>query len=135
MWEILAIILVAGLIGGYAGHLESMFPGTANPPPNSDSSETPSPTPQPDLKADLLIGLVASACVPALLKIMKVDLIDAIIKDPKNDGNWLYLAGLCLVAAYASRTFLSNFSNKVLKQQVAQLQAMVSELKMNRPIS
>jgi hypothetical protein len=147
IFEILVVILAAGLVGGYAGYLESLFPSTTPPPsPNTTLSDA-TPTPQPNLKADLIIGVVASACVPALLRLVSSPLANDIFNTAASKGctsncpaspeiNLLYLAGLCLVAAYASRTFLSNFTNKLLALKVAQLQNSVNrmEARLNAPV-
>lgn len=153
IWAIITVIVIAGLAGGYAGYLQSLLPDTPPAPSPgknnggntdiNDPSETPT-TPKPNLQADLFIGVVASACVPALLRLTNSDFAKELFYDiPLNaaanacknncapinhNTSLLYLAGLCLVAAYTARTFLNNFATKFMAQKVAQLQASVNRI-------
>jgi len=93
------IILISGLIGGYA---------------NFHRFEENSEFKNFNLRKSLLTGLVASATVPLFLNMVSSDLL----KDASVQGSeykYFIFAGFCLVAAFFSNRFLQSVSDKVIQ--------------------
>ncbi|GEM_PF-3851159 len=121
LW-IVGVMLIAGLVGGAAGHLNTQSAPSGDAPPAG-----------PPWKADVLIGLVAALCVPIFLLITQSKLMDNLWSDAQAgklpDLNLVYLAGFCLIAAFYSRSFLQSVSNQVIRQEQKALKAETKNLK------
>ena len=119
---LLAVILLAGLIGGYAQYL-TMAPPVAEPAAPGEPG-TPAQAPVARSLAQLLVlGVVAAACVPLFLSLVESKLIETILRGTGVDFQQLLIfAGFCLVAAFSSRRFIDALSNSVL-QRLEQVEA------------
>jgi hypothetical protein len=130
---VLAVILAAGLIGGWAAYLAGIGPGTA---------AVDRPVDRRTPLRFLVMGCVASACVPLFLSLVQSNLITTIFGSGSAPPfeQYLVLAGLCLIAAFSARAFLESVSRRVLRdledvkekqhdiqQQVAQTAEIVDE--------
>ena len=105
---LVGIILVTGLIGGGAAWLSEPQPPSADPP-----------LPSPPLKRFLLLGLIAAACVPLFLSLLKSGLVDGIIKSPAQAPAYEYyliFIGLCLIAAFSARRFIDSITAQVIRR-------------------
>lgn len=109
------LILVAGLVGGWAAHLAISAPVPAKP------GDPPQPPP-PSLLADIVIGVTAAFCVPVFLTLTQSKILTEALTAPKPNENFFYLVSFCLIAAFSSRAFLQRISAQVL-QKVEQKQS------------
>lgn len=124
------IIILAGVLGGWAAYL------TASPDASDANREQ-----RKRLLRFLVVGCVASACVPLFLSLVQSDLLKAIFDAPRPAFQQdLVLLGLCLVAAFSARAFLESVSRRILRdledvkeqqqnlqQQVVQTAELVDE--------
>ena len=94
----LLIMAVAALIGGAAAYL------TRDVTADGES----------ELKTlfwrFILLGVVAAACVPLFLSLVKSRIMESILTDNQHNHleSYLIFTGLCLVAAYSARTFITS---------------------------
>ena len=101
----LLIMAVAALIGGAAAYL------TRDVTADGES----------ELKTlfwrFILLGVVAAACVPLFLSLVKSRIMESILTDNQHNQleSYLIFTGLCLVAAYSARTFITSLSQRVLQ--------------------
>ena len=106
--HLIAIILGTGLLGGAAAWFSEPQAGPADPP-----------LPTPPLKRFLFLGVVAAACVPLFLSLLKSGLIDGIFKAPANAPAYEYyliFIGLCLIAAVSARRFIDSITAQLIKR-------------------
>lgn len=109
---VLMIIIVAGLIGGWAGYLTD---------PISSGNE-PDTAKKHACKRYLVLGLVAAGSVPLFLSVLQSNLVTTIFT-PKKDGTadivpfaeFLIFAGFCLIAAVSARAFLDSMTRRLMK--------------------
>jgi len=102
-----AIIIVAGVVGGIAAYL------------TEDKATFPAGVSSRKLVARyLMLGLVASASMPLFLSLVRSEIMASIITDQHGDRfqSYLVFTGLCLIAAYSARTFITSISQRVLQQ-------------------
>lgn len=125
---VITIILVAGLFGGFAGYL-SEGPAARRP-------DEPHPLPR-----FLVLGIVASACVPLFLSLIQSALVETVFAPggvttapvPQPYVAYLTFLGMCLVAAFSAKRFLVSLSRQVLQrveslnQRADQVEAKVQE--------
>lgn len=108
------IILAAGLVGGLAAHTVA---GRSNNPEGGAAV-------QPAMQEFLLLGVVAAACVPLFLSLLKSQLLADIFKVTGADGKaipmayepYLIFLGLCLIAAFSARRFIDTVSSQVFQR-------------------
>ena len=109
-WVLLAvasIIAAAGLIGGYAAFLAEDRRLVAD---EGDGA--------PRRLRFLILGVVAAACVPLFLSLVRSDVINVIISD-RNGGrleSLLVFIGLCLIAAFSARAFIDSLTKQALQR-------------------
>lgn len=106
--HLIAIILATGLIGGTAAWLSEPRPGPDDPP-----------VPEPLLKRFLFLGVVAAACVPLFLSLLKSGLITGIFRAPDSAPayeDYLIFIGLCLVAAVSARRFIDSITQQLIRR-------------------
>lgn len=101
------LIAVGGLVGGYAAYLAEER--GSSEPANSSGSRT---------LRFLVLGLVASACVPLFLSLVRSDILSEIFTDANNKRleSCLVFVGLCLIAAFSARSFIDSISQRILQQ-------------------
>jgi hypothetical protein len=97
---IAAIIILAGLLGGYVNYLLSP---TTNSSPNRF-----------EIRKSLFLGLVASATVPLFLNTVSSELLQN--ADLTHYVNFFIFGGFCLIAAVYSARFLQSLGENVLRQ-------------------
>ena len=106
---IAAITIAAGLLGGVAAFLTE----PVVEPPESESKRRV-------LTRALLLGVLAAACVPLFLSLVRSELIKKIFSDvppgPPAFEEYLIYIGLCIVAAISSRSFIASVTQRVLQQ-------------------
>lgn len=108
------LIIAAGLVGGLAAHTVS----TRSKNPDEAA------TAQATMPEFLLLGMIASACVPLFLSLLKSQLINDIFKTVGADGKplppayepYLIFLGLCLIAAFSARRFIDTVSSQVFQR-------------------
>lgn len=111
-----AIILVAGLLGGYLNFLRTR--DTITLAPNGE------PTAHKNYALLCLVGgVVAAALIPLFLKIIQSNLLE----DKGNNISYMVFAGFCLIAAIFSNTFIDTLSKQVF-QQLDEVKAKVKEV-------
>ncbi|HEY5724069.1 MAG TPA: YEATS-associated helix-containing protein [Allosphingosinicella sp.] len=106
--HLIAIILGAGILGGAAAWLSEPRAGPDDPPLGA-----------PPLRRFLFLGVVAAACVPLFLSLLKSGLIDGIFKAPANAPAYEYyliFIGLCLIAAVSARRFIDSITAQLIKR-------------------
>jgi DNA-binding MarR family transcriptional regulator len=112
VFAIAFIIVAMGLLGGWAAFLAEV--------PNGSPVETK----QAPLKRFLVLGVVAAACVPLFLSLLKSDVVRAIFATADQAGNpvppayesYLIFIGLCLIAAFSARAFITSISKQVMQR-------------------
>jgi len=104
IWSV-AIIVIAGVIGGFAALL------SRDPATDPDAGFSP-------FLRYLMLGLVASACVPLFLSLVRSGIMTSILSNDHNDRlqSYLIFAGLCLLAAFLGRRFIDDLSQRVLQK-------------------
>ncbi|MFD1612958.1 YEATS-associated helix-containing protein [Sphingomonas tabacisoli] len=123
IWNVIAIIVVAGLVGGWAAYLVegSNARTIAGAGLNQNA---PNPAGRP-LVQFLLLGAIASACVPLFLSLVKSGLVASVFATRlAADGktpilpyeDYLVFTGLCLIAAFSARNFIESVSKQVLQK-------------------
>lgn len=102
-----AIIVVGGLVGGFAAFLTE-DPDADLPPGGSRRR----------VFRFLMLGLVAAACVPLFLSLVRSEIMQSILATSSDDRleSYLVFGGLCLIAAYSARSFITSISQRVLQQ-------------------
>lgn len=117
VYIVATIILLTGLVGGLAAYL-------ARPAEDPGGRRT--------LARFLLLGVVAAACVPLFLSLLKSDVVRNIFTSLAADGktalppayeSYLIFIGLCLIAAFSSRRFIESVSNQVLERRLDEVNA------------
>ena len=100
VWGLLAIMLLAGLLGGAINHFLMQ----------EDAATAPSA----HMGRNLIVGVGASFLVPLFLNMVSSDLV----KEPAAGDYFPFLvfAGFCLVAAISSRAFIRTLSDRVLRE-------------------
>ena len=126
VWTVIAIILITGLLGGWASHLSiSLTESQSNWP--EDASRTQKNRRVPRCLAHLVLGVVAAFTVPLFLSLIRSDLMTNILVQSisKEYSDFFILGGFCLIAGFSSRTFVDSLSAKVaaLGQQVQRASA------------
>jgi hypothetical protein len=108
LWTALVIMLLAGVIGGFAAYLTD----------DQDPAATGGTVVPKQRLRFLMLGLVASACVPLFLSLVRSEIMTSILTN--SDGNrlesFLAFAGFCLLAAFLGRRFIDTLSERVLQQ-------------------
>lgn len=108
---VIGIILASGLIGGVAAYLTDV----AAPADGEKRASSP-----PWFRF-VLLGIIAAACVPLFLSLVKSRLLGDIFASDANPFEpILVFTGLCLIAAFSARAFIDSISRRVL-QQVEQI--------------
>lgn len=105
---LLGIMLITGLIGGYANFLNS-------------------PKEERNLMRSLVMGLVATIAIPLFLKVVDSNILN---QSPADVVNYFVYAGCCVLAAFYSARFLEGLSSRVLQnlqQQVDRNSEAVQE--------
>lgn len=108
LWVLLAIIVIAGLLGGWAAYLLDFV----------SSDEGPAPLKRHALIRYLVLGVIAAAVVPLFLSVLQSALIESIFKSNAETipfANFFVFAGFCLVAALSARAFLDTVSRQVMR--------------------
>jgi hypothetical protein len=100
---VVAIIIVSGLVGGWAAHLTS-----------NDAVEG---EPRRPRHPYLLLGVIAAGCVPLFLSLIQSNLVDDIFtaRGEQPFKEYLVFVGLCLIAAFSARSFIESVSRRVLR--------------------
>jgi hypothetical protein len=100
---VVAIIIVSGLVGGWAAHLTS-----------NDAVEG---EPRRARHPYLLLGVIAAGCVPLFLSLIQSNLVDDIFtaRGEQPFKEYLVFVGLCLIAAFSARSFIESVSRRVLR--------------------
>jgi hypothetical protein len=110
---VVAFIIVAmGLLGGWAAFLAEV--------PSDDNVESR----RAPLRRFLVLGVVAAACVPLFLSLLKSDVVRQIFTARDGAGNsvppayesYLIFIGLCLIAAFSARAFITSISKQVMQR-------------------
>lgn len=103
---IAAIIVVCGLVGGYAAFMSEE---KADP----DGADV-----IPSALRFLLLGIVAAACVPLFLSLVRSEVVTVILTNRSGQRleSYLVFIGLCLIAAFSSRRFIESVSQRILQQ-------------------
>ena len=103
---VIAIIIGGGLLGGLAAFLVER---------EGSAQAAAANTVAPSLLRFLVMGIVASACVPLFLSLVKSGLFDNMIAAKGAENSFIF-AGLCLIAAFVSRQFLDTVSRQLIRQ-------------------
>ena len=121
IWTVVAIILMAGLFGGWASYLSTSFSESRSLWPEDASLAQKNGRARLCL-AHLVLGVVAAFTVPLFLSLIRSDLMTNIMVQSfsKEYSDLFDLGGFCLVAGFSSRSFVDSLSAKVaaLGQQV-----------------
>jgi ABC-type multidrug transport system fused ATPase/permease subunit len=114
---VVILILIGGLVGGYAAYLAEDRKAIAV------VGET-----APGKLRFLVLGLVASACVPLFLSLVRSDILGEIFTNGRGERleSYLVFVGLCLIAAFSARAFITSISQRIL-QQVEQAGAQAEQ--------
>ncbi len=108
-----AVMLSAGLLGGYGGYL-------LGPP---DPAELPGDKRNWYLKRSLVLGVVAAFIVPIFLRLFAVATsLEAkgsflVTTDP-DTSTWLLFFGFCLIASVSSQRFISKVTDALLAEAI-----------------
>ena len=108
--HLVLIIVVAGILGGVAAWLSEPVP---------DDGSEPRMRPARAWYQYIFLSMVAAACVPLFLSLLKSGLIDGIFKAPREVPayeNYLIFIGLCLVAAVSARRFIDSITAQLIKR-------------------
>jgi hypothetical protein len=101
--DLVAVMAVAGLIGGSLSHFLSLSDGKSHN--------------WTDLGISVLLGIVASVLIPLFLNTISSTLVtDLMSGKDGSPGDMLIFIGFCLLAAISSRKFISSLSEKVLRE-------------------
>jgi YEATS-Like-Associating Three TM/Sugar-specific transcriptional regulator TrmB len=102
---VLMIIAIGGAIGGFAAYLTA--------PKDAEKKEGDTNS----LGRYMLLGLMASGCVPLFLSLVQSDLVKGLFGTGRSlpFEKYLVFLGLCLIAAFSARTFLESVSRRVLR--------------------
>ena len=110
--SVIAIIAGAGLVGGWAAYLVE-----DRRSPEDDRRR---------LRRFLVLGVIAAACVPLFLSLVRSQLTQAMFDEnvnPDTSNRWpiyyesyLVFSGICLIAAFSARRFIDSISKQVLRQ-------------------
>jgi YLATT-like protein len=111
---VVLIILVAGLVGGLAAHVVA------------ERAQTPGDglRDRAAMREFLLLGIIAAACVPLFLSLLKSQMLTDIFRTTATDGTpnlpafepYLIFLGLCLIAAFSARRFIDTVSSQVFQR-------------------
>lgn len=108
---VVAIIVGAGLIGGLAAFLAEAR--SSDEPPLRTSGRF------------LMLGIIAAACVPLFLSLVRSQVTQGMFDNTYNDKgsrfpiyyeSYLVFAGICLIAAFSARKFIDSVSKQVLQR-------------------
>lgn len=117
--NVVMIMLFSGLLGGAAAYLVD---GANRKDALSAIGEARPIREQPLLRF-LLLGVIAAACVPLFLSLVKSALMTSIFKIAEPGAvavapyeDYLIFAGMCLIAAFSARTFIDSVSKQVLRK-------------------
>ena len=111
-WTILVvvvIILIAGAAGGWAAYL-------SQPQRQARVGRDP---PALSRSVFIVLGIVAAACVPLFLSLLKSSLLSDVFKAGASTSSYesyLVFAGLCLVAAFSSRRFIETVTDQIIRK-------------------
>ena len=99
---IIAVLLLAGLLGGLANHLMNA---------RSDPEHA-------SWKESIVVGIAASFMVPLFLNMISSDLLGRIVGGDAGEQveGLLLLAGFSIAAAVSSRAFVASLSARVLRE-------------------
>jgi hypothetical protein len=110
IFNLLAIILVCGIIGGIGNTLRE------------NGVET-----KIYLK-NIVLGIIASLTVPLFLQLVSSAIITEIISSDKNHlSNYLVFAGFCVIASFSAISFLTSISGRVLQNMKEDIKNLKSE--------
>src|SRR5687768_11800334 len=107
--HLVLIIAASGILGGLAAWL-------SEPAPDDDTDSQARPA--RGWHQYVFLSIVAAACVPLFLSLLKSGLIDGIFKAPAEAPayeNYLIFIGLCLVAAVSARRFIDSITQQLIK--------------------
>jgi YLATT-like protein len=109
------IIVLAGFFGGFAAYLTD--PASARKSGEARSRRA--------LMRFIVLGIIASACVPLFLSLIQSGLVGKIFSGVPGQRTgssrqpfeeYLTFVGLCLLAAISARRFLDSLSRQILKR-------------------
>jgi hypothetical protein len=106
---LVAITLIAGSVGGWAAYLAEPAP---TPPAVAEPKDRL-------LRRLLVLGVIAAACVPLFLSLLKSQLLEAVLRGSRSAGaleSYLIFTGLCLIAAFSARRFIDTVTQQVLRR-------------------
>ena len=113
MQQLIIVMIVTGVAGGFAGYFISLDRGTAKPEPSEAASAK---IVAPWFKY-VFLGIIAAFIVPLFLSLAKSDLVTDIIKDSTAaSSDLLIFAGFCLIAATSSQAFIQSLSDRILRE-------------------
>lgn len=100
------IILFAGIVGGWAAYLTA-----------GQTRDGSFKSPVSRLRF-ILLGVVASACVPLFLSLVQSNLVSAIFTADRAHPfeQYLVFLGLCLIAAFSARSFIDSISRRIIRE-------------------
>lgn len=108
-WIIIGIMLFSGFLGGFGNYLMLKKQESENPHQGNL------------LIRSIVLGLIASFCVPLFLKTISSNLLDKPVSTNQGgilfNSNYFVLAGFCLLASVLSKQFLESLYEKVIKAQ------------------
>lgn len=114
---LIGIIIVMGLLGGISKYMWLK---------GAKMKNFDTPLSNSNLMSWLLLGVCAAFTVPLMFYLVHSDLI--VYNADPNVINYLYFAGLCVIAAIFSRSFLTNIYDKIMKR-MNEMEVDISALK------
>ncbi|AEE49101.1 YEATS-associated helix-containing protein [Haliscomenobacter hydrossis] len=93
IFTLLGIMLITGLIGGYANFLNT-------------------PKEERSLMRSLMMGIVATIAIPLFLKVVDSNILNQTQTDVMN---YFVYAGCCVLAAFYSAKFLEGLSSRIIQ--------------------
>lgn len=102
---VIVIVLLAGILGGFAAYITVPRDANASEPARAA------------ILRYIVLGVMASACVPLFLTLVQSDLVKRIFagSGQRPFAEYLVFVGFCLLAAFSARAFLESISRRVLR--------------------
>ena len=125
---LLAILFIAGLLGGVVNYLMSLDDPNREKTAEAAAAVTAGLAGSLEdprlLRRSLITGVAASFIVPLFLRLSSGGTDDLVIKvlkadSPNRAADLLVIAAFCLVAAISARSFIQTVSDRVLQQAKA----------------